>query len=145
MKIINQINNDTIKRAVWLVNEHYQDSMFLLRLMNEKSFNYTKDSGAQIASRIARCNSKFYVVPYIHWNPFSKTLGHFESPNYIVNMRKVNALNLRERTKNVFHECLGHGLGYSHKGNYVTDFNLGTFPYKGSEMFVQYLVDIGAL
>lgn len=145
MKIITNVDNATIKQAASLVMGHYKDDMFLLRLMNEKRFNFTKDTGEQIAQRIVACKSIFYIIPYTHWNPFSKTLGHFENPNYIVNMRKVNALDLRERTKNVFHECLGHGLGYSHKGNRVTAFNLETFPYKGAEMFVQYLKEIGAL
>lgn len=145
MKIISNVNNEVIKKAVELVNGHYKDDMFLLRLMNEKSFNHTKDTGEQIAKKIVACKSIFYVIPYTHWNPFSKTLGHFANPNYAVNMRKVNVLDIKERTANVFHECLGHGLGYSHKGNYLTDFNLGTFPYKGSKMFVEYLKDIGAL
>lgn len=145
MKIISNVDNETIKKAASLVVEHSQDELFLLRIMNTSSFNYTKDSGKQIAEKIANCKKVFYVVPYTHWNPFSKTLGHFEDPNYIVNMRKVNALDLKERTANIFHECLGHGLGYSHKGNYVTDFNLKTFPYKGSQIFVEYLIEFGII
>lgn len=145
MKIILNINNDTLRKAKDLVLDHYKDELFLLRIMNQRSFNHTKDSGEKIAQKIADCKSVFYIVPYTHWNPFSKTLGHFESPNYCVNMRKVNVLDLKERTENVFHECLGHGLGYSHKGNYVTAYNLETFPYKGAEMFVEYLTEIGKL
>lgn len=145
MKIISQINDEVIKKAASLVVDHAKDDLFLARIMQHGVFNHTPETGWLIAKKIANCQRVFYIVPYTHWNPFSKTLGHFEYPNYIVNMRKVNALTLKERTANIFHECLGHGLGYSHKGNYVTAYNLETFPYKGSQIFVEYLTDIGAI
>lgn len=144
MKIINTINNEIIKEAVGIVNHYYKDDLFLLKLLHLK-FNHTEDHGAIVAQKIASNKKIFYVVPYVHWNRFSSTLGHFEDPNYRVNMRKVNALKLKERVKNIFHECCGHGNGYSHKGNYVTAYNLETVPFKAAEVFAQYLEDHGIL
>lgn len=144
MKIISQIDDVRIRKAVLLVTRYYKDDAFLDRINAEK-FNHTKDFGGDVAYNIEQCQKTFYIIPYTHWNPFSRTLGHFENPNYIVNMRKINALTLKQRTENIFHECLGHGLGYGHKGNYVTAYNLETVPYKASRIFVEYLSEIGAL
>lgn len=144
MKIISQINNDTIKKAAELVVKHHKDQHFLTSIKHE-SFKHTGDSGSIVSTKILLCDKTFYVIPYTHWNPFSATLGHFENPNYIVNMRKINALTLKERVANIFHECLGHGLDYSHKGNRVNAYNLETVPYKASQIFIDHLTELGIL
>lgn len=143
MKIICTIDNDILKKATEIVNKHYCDLSFLDRLIDSK-FNHTSDDGYEVAKKIVACTKTFYIIPYTHWNPLSSTFGHFEYPNYRLNMRKINALNLKGRVKNIFHECM-HGIGYSHKGNRVTEYNLGSVPYAASEIFVQYLEEIGVL
>ena len=145
MKIVNTINNEIIKEAVEIVNKHYKDEVFLRGIERVNSFNHTKDRSIYVADKIRDCSKTFYVVPYTHWNRFSSTLGHFKDPNYRVNMRKANALDLKERVKNIFHECCGHGNGYSHKGNYVTAYNLETVPYKAAHIFGEYLEELGIL
>lgn len=144
MKIICNIENDVIKESVRIVNKHYKDEHFLFMIKHEK-FNHTGDSGAVVATRIRLCDKNFYVIPYTHWNRFSAALGYFEDPNYRVNMRKVNALDLKERVKNIFHECCGHGNGYTHKGNYPTAYNMDTVPYKAAHIFGKYLEEYGIL
>lgn len=142
MKIICTIDNDILKKATEIVNKHYCDLSFLDRLIDSK-FNHTSDDGYEVAKKIVACTKTFYIIPYTHWNPLSSTFGHFEDPNYRLNMRKINALNLKGRVKNIFHECCGHGNGYSHKGNYVTDYNKLTVPYLTAEIFGQYCEDLG--
>lgn len=145
MKIICTIDNEAIKKAVEIVNLHYGDHDFLCRIAAVKSFNHTMDASEDVARKIRDCSEVFYVVPYRHWYPLSKTIGHFEKPNYRLNTWKLNSLTLTERVRNIFHECCGHGNGYSHKGNRITPYNKLTVPYLASDVFVDHLKSIGVL
>jgi hypothetical protein len=144
MKIICTIDNEVIQKAVGIVNLHHKDFEFLSRVAKE-IFCHTTGSGKEVANRIEASEKVFYIVPLKYWNPFSRMIGRFEDPNHQLNIRKLHTFTLESAVEHIFHENVGHGLGYGHDGNRVTKYNLETFPYKGARMFVEYCKDIGAL
>jgi hypothetical protein len=137
------IANETILKAANLVTEHYDDDMFFALLMKEKSFNNTSDDGHDVARKIVKSCLTMNVKAYKTFSPWSNVIGYASKDTIYCNSRKFD-LALKDRTANFMHEPL-HLLGYSHKGNRVTEFNKGTVPYKVAEIFVAYLVSIGKL
>lgn len=132
--------DERIALASKLVMDHYKDMAFLERLALIQSFNHTKDSGAHVALRILRANIDIVIKPYKTFSPWSKVIGHAKGNTIYVNTRKLD-LPLEDRVANIMHEAL-HLLGYSHKGNRVTEYNLGSVPYKVSKMFSEYVMSL---
>jgi hypothetical protein len=137
------INDPVIHKAANLVESHYRDEAFLKLLCGVDSFNYTNDHGIDVAVKISGSNLKMQIKSYKTWSIFSKVIGYASKDTIFVNTRKLN-LPLKDRVENFFHEPM-HLLGYSHKGNSVNAFNLGTVPYKTASMFVKYLESTGVL
>jgi len=136
------MDNKTIHEAAALVEKHFKDTQFLLNISSEVFFN-TKDSGHIVASKINQSDLTMNIVPYKTKLPWSKAIGYASGNTIYVNIRKLD-LPLRDRCNNFIHE-LCHLLGYSHKGNYVTEYNLNTVPYKIGSLFEEYLESIGKL
>jgi hypothetical protein len=141
MNIKLEINDETIRKAASLVMEHYKDSKFLWQLGAIYEFNHTNDSGYQVGKKIYNSDLEIIIKPYKTFSPWSKVIGYAKGNVIYANTRKLN-LPLKDRVENFYHEFL-HILGYSHKGNRVTAYNLNTVPYAVSSMFVKYLESIG--
>ena len=137
------INDPIIHKAANIVETHYKDEAFLKLLCGIEKFNFTYQSGVHVADNISVSELKMQIKPYKTWNPYSKVIGYASGNTIFVNDRKLN-LPLKDRVENFFHEPM-HLLGYSHKGNSVNVFNLGTVPYKTASMFIKYLESIGKI
>lgn len=130
-----EVDNDIVKKACELVEKHYKDEEFL-NIIRDSKFNMTELRWPHLD--LEKMQGEFFVKGYRPFNIFTKAIGYFEGRTCHINTRKMN-MSLEDRTETIFHEICGHGSGYQHKGNYVTSFNLQTFPYLGSKLFVEYL------
>jgi hypothetical protein len=137
------MNDAVIHQAAWLVTEHHADESFLAMVIAHKNYNLYDGNSSEIAEKLLDTFISMKIKPYKTWNPYSKVIGYASGNTIYVNTRKLN-LPLKDRVANFIHEPL-HLLGYSHKGNSVNAFNLGTVPYKVSAIFVKYLESIGKL
>lgn len=144
MRIYKRVNDPVVIKATVLV-ETYYDYPGFLKVIEDSKFTNTSDNGIAIADKIAQNNKEYFIDSFTSINPWSKSIGHFDKETYWLNSRKLHALNLEERTANIFHEICGHGNGYQHKGNRVTVYNLETVPYKASRLFVRFLKEKGLL
>lgn len=142
MKIINEVNNETVREACRLVQENFRDPNFLLILVDTQ-FYHTTDWGRLIANNTTMFNHVVYVKPYKTWSPFSKVIGYAKNNTIYINTRKLD-LPLKDRVENIRHEIF-HLQGYSHKGNRVTEYNLKTVPFLGANLFMKYLESIGKI
>lgn len=140
MKIINEVNNETVRQACGLVQLHFKDKA-LKDFFNDVKFNHTEDYGLDVYWNTFDFNKIVYVKPYTSLSPWSKVIGYATDNTIYINTRKLG-LSLKDRIENIRHEIF-HLQGYSHKGNRVTKFNLNTVPYFGASLFVKYLENIG--
>lgn len=139
MKIINEVNNETVRQACGLVQLHFKDKD-LVDFFNDVKFNHTEDYGLDVYWNTFDFNKIVYVKPYTSLSPWSKVIGYARDNTIYINTRKLG-LPLKDRIENIRHEIF-HLQGYSHKGNRVTEFNLKTVPYLGANLFVKYLESI---
>ena len=143
MKIIIEMQGETIRKAASLVMEHYKDPGFLVNLGAIHNFNHTNDTGYELGRKIYNSDMTMTIKPYSTFSPWSKAIGYASGNTIFVNVRKLD-LSLKDRIENLFHESM-HLLGYSHKGNRVNEYNLKTVPYLGANLFVKYLESIGKI
>lgn len=141
MYILNKVNDESVSKACDLVRKHFDDTNFLEILRLEKGYTHTSDTPYKIAIgvRDEMDNLVVRIIPYRTMNPFSRVIGYAEGNTIYVNTRKT--LPVLDRAENIFHECM-HLIGYSHKGNRVTAYNLETVPYKAARLFKEYLESI---
>jgi len=93
------------------------------------TFNHTKDRCGDVYLKIKRVDSLLITVTtYRPWNPWTKAIAYAQNNTIYVNERKLNSLEIADYVGNFCHETM-HLLGYQHKGNYVTEYNLRTVPY----------------
>ena len=135
------MDDKTIHQAAALVKKHYNDLVFLKNVAQIESFNFTRDKGIDVAHKINESEITMNIKSYRTWSPFSKVIGHAKGDTIFINTRKLD-LSLEDRIENLFHEYL-HLLGYSHKGNYVNEFNNGTVPFKVARIFSVYVISLG--
>jgi hypothetical protein len=143
MKIVNEVNQELVWRACNLVQTHHKDLDFRHNIESSVFTNIPEGGQHIVSGVLLNFSGMIYVKPYKTWNPWSKTIGYSTGNKIYVNMRKIH-LPIKDRVENIMHECF-HQMGFSHKGNYVTAYNLQTVPYKGAAMFVKYLETIGKL
>lgn len=143
MKIINEVNNETVREACRLVQAHFRDEKYYFEVYIQERFNHTKQSGREINKSTDTFNETVYVKPYTTFSPWSKVIGYAKGNTIYVNTRKLD-LPLKDRVENIRHEIF-HLQGYSHKGNRVTEYNLKTVPFLGANLFVKYLESIGKI
>lgn len=141
MYILNKVNDESVSKACDLVRKHFQDKVFIATIHQEDRFNHTSDTGKIVSDKIYGNMDKLtvYVKPYKTMNPFSRVIGYAECNTIYVNTRKT--LPVLDRAENIFHECM-HLIGYSHKGNRDTAYNLETVPYKAARLFRKHLESI---
>lgn len=142
LKIINEVNNETVREACRLAQEHFRDAA-LKELFRGVKFNHTNSFGMDIYWNTYDFKETVYVKPYKTFSPWSKVIGYAKDNTIYVNTRKID-LPLKDRVENLRHEIF-HLQGYSHKGNRVTEYNLKTVPYLGANLFVKYLESIGKI
>jgi len=140
MKIINEVNHETVREACRLVGASFKHNDFLNSLL-DINFNFTPESGYEVAKNTEVFEGTVYVKPYTTFSPWSKVIGYAQGNTIYVNTRKLD-LPLKDRVENIRHEIF-HLQGYAHKGNRVTEFNLKTVPYLGASLFVKYLESVG--
>lgn len=144
MKILCEVQDQVTRKACHIVESNYFDPDFG-KLLEHIAFNHTSLTGEvafleykkQLDGRVIK------VVPYQTWNPWSNVIGYAQNETIFVNTRKLS-LPLIDRVENIFHEST-HIAGFSHKGNRVTEYNLKTFPYLASSIFVKFLRSKGLL
>lgn len=143
MKFNILINDETIRKAAAIVMTHYKDQAFLNSLSCIEKFNFTNDSGVDIARKIKDSSISLRVEGYTPKYWFSKAIAREEDGAIFFNYRKMN-MPLKDRVETLYHESL-HGLNYKHDGNRANAFNMKTAPYAISALFVKYLESIGRL
>lgn len=144
MKFLVELNDPIVKRAAYLVEKHYSDEGFR-QLLDGIRFNHTPFAGTHCFD-IMKVNLDSVIIkilPYQTFNPWSSVIGYSVDDDIFVNTRKLS-LPLNDRVANIWHEA-SHAAGFSHKGNRVNEYNLKTFPYLGSTIFIKYLKSIGVL
>ena len=141
MKIILNLNHETIRNAASALIRHHADPEFIAMVANEPYFNHTHDSPEEVADNILKTmpNVELTIVSYRTFNPFSRVIGHAKGNTIYVNDRKID-LPYLDRVANLFHESL-HLIGYSHKGNRVNAYNLKTVPYRVADIFKSYVAE----
>lgn len=142
MKIIVNVNDETIRRAAALTIRHHADPEFLRRVASVPYFYHTEHSPEAVAGSI-----KFYgesamvfIEGYKSINPFSKAIGYADGNTVFFNLRKTGSLY--DRIETIMHE-ITHLCGYSHKGNFVNAYNLKTVPYVVGGLFKDYIKEKG--
>jgi hypothetical protein len=135
MRIECEMNDATVHKACLLVNTYYCHPDFLESVAYNK---YNMADAQEVSTRLYMTTAVFKVMGYKTFNPWSRVLGYYENNICYLNTRKLPR-TLEDLTETIFHELLGHGLGYSHQGNRVTAFNLQTWPYKGAALFIKFL------
>ena len=141
MKIINETNNENLRQALALVLKHYKDDAFLRVIKEIDSFNHTKDCGIEVAHKIQTFDGVITLKTYRPWYPWTKANAYRSGNAIYFNDRK--SFDVIDYAVTIYHEFL-HVLGYGHKTNYVTKYNLGTVNYKVSIMFAEYIKTIYA-
>lgn len=139
MKIINQTKDDNVRKACEIVINHFKDDAFLKRVKEIDSFNYTNDPGIVVAHRIQCFNGEITIRSYRPWFRWTKAIGY--EKNGVIYINEYIKLPVLDRVENLYHEII-HSVGYSHKGNYVNEFNLQTAPYLVANMFKNYIQEI---
>jgi hypothetical protein len=136
-----KLQDDKVRLAAAYVNLHHKDRKFLERVRAVDKYNHTNihpiDVGNMIEFNLR--NYEIDIVGYKPLNPWSKAIGYAKGKTIYINERK--SFDIFDRAETIFHETM-HILGFSHKGNFVTEYNLKTVPYLTANIFVNYLKEI---
>jgi hypothetical protein len=139
MKIHNMTNDLNIRDARNMVMMHLKDETFLEMVKNVASFNHTASTPMRVSMAIDDFEGEVFLRQYRPFNPWTKAIAYAELPNIYFNSRK--SFPAIDRAETICHEIM-HLLGYSHKGNYVTKYNLDSVPYKVAALFRKHLESI---
>ena len=95
------------------------------------TFNHTKDNLHDVRLKVHKAQEVDLTIEVKTYRPMwrrSKTIAYAEGRTIFVNEYKIPSLDVADYVGNFVHEAM-HVLGYSHKGNRVTAYNLKTVPY----------------
>lgn len=130
-------SNTNIDFAVLLILQLFQDELFLKRLRGLGGFNHTTKTGIDVANDIANYNGTVVIKSYKPFWRWSRAIAYAQGNTIYFNSRK-NHDNYYELCETIAHEIM-HLIGYKHKGNYVTSYNLKTVPYMVGAMFKEHV------
>jgi hypothetical protein len=118
---------------------HFGDADFYRQIEAIPRFNHTTASPLEVSLHLFYALPKLEITikPYKSKLPWSKAIGYAEGSTVWVNTRKLY-LPIYDRVENIMHEAT-HLCGYSHDGNRVTAYNLGTVPYRVASIFKQHI------
>jgi hypothetical protein len=135
------LNDPEIRKAASIVMKHYKDRAFAEMIINVDKFNHTDHSPIQVALCIeSEMNSlQVDIKTYKSLNPWSKAVAYAEGNTIYFNNRR--SAGLIDRAGTIMHECM-HLIGYKHKGNNLSHYNIQTVPYKVQMLFERYLQGI---
>lgn len=136
MKIINETSNENIRKACAIVLKHYKDDEFLKMVKEIDTFNYTSDPGIIVAHKIQSFNGEVRISSYRPFWRWSKAIAY--EKNDVVYFNEYIDAPVLDRVETIAHEIY-HAIGYSHKGNYVNQFNISTVPYLCANLFKKYV------
>ncbi len=132
---------ETDSDKTWLLNAIKKANcvstfpIFLGEIEEIKSFNFTEDSGKEVAKNL-KLGKVLKVKTYKTWNPWSKVNAYFSNDTIYLNLWN-NPRSLNEMVNTLIHEY-SH-LYYSHNGNYKTKENLESVPYKIGDISEKYV------
>ena len=95
------------------------------------TFNHTTDNLTQVFNKIHKSQDASVRIEVRTYRPmwrWSKAIAYAKGGTIFVNEYKISSLDVADYVGNFVHEAM-HVLGYSHKGNRVTAYNLKTVPY----------------
>lgn len=139
MKIINETNNENLRQALALVLKHYKDDAFLKAIKEIDSFNHTEDVGIIVAHKIQTFNKTITIKMYRPWYRWTKANAY--AKDGVIYFNQYKNFPVIDRCETLIHEVT-HLLGYKHRTNYVTKYNLLTVPYRVSNLFSGYVRSI---
>lgn len=138
LKIVNKTGSQKIDDAIKIFNSSVKGILDQVYCLPEKSyFTYTNDTNKQI---VRKCNhflaqgKTIEIRPYKTRWPWSSVIGYTYKGQYFINTRKIDSLSVSIYVGNIFHEILGHEVGYGHGSNRITEKKKKSWPY-----FVGYL------
>ena len=135
------IQDEKIKLGAYYVFRHYSDDKFLNRIRAVEKFNHTELNSYDVAYTIefGLLKKQIEIRPYKSVNPWSKAIAYAKDDKIFINTRKK--FGVLDRVETIFHESM-HLIGFSHDGNFVTDYNLKTVPYLAANIFANYIKEI---
>lgn len=97
------------------------------------NFNHTLETGPIVYLTIRQVldsgvQGVFHVTEYSPWNRWTRAIAYAKNGTIFINKYKLPQLEIADYVGNFAHETM-HLLGYTHRGNYVNDYNLKTVPY----------------
>jgi len=152
MRIQNNTEHQTLKQVVPFFMEHYRDKEFLDMVREHEAFNRTRDSGDVIAQKILN-DTSLVTIGEFEGRRKSRCIAStsMRTDTIWFNTRmldlptdqKEQADLIDARINTIMHEYV-HTLGYTHRGNRRTNYNLKTAPYIIGDLFAQYKKRISA-
>jgi len=142
MKVKVNVDDPIIRASARLLEDHCQDRAFMKKIAEVKQYNHTSLSPVEVAQGLYldAHYAEITIEGYKSFLPWSKSIGHAEGTTIFINLRKTK-LDVYQRAGNLYHE-FSHLAGFSHDGNKVTPYNLGSVPYKAGQIFEDYLRDL---
>jgi hypothetical protein len=140
MNITSNIDDGVIRASSYLTSKHCRDKDFIELLASVIKYNHTNWTPEDIATGLYNASKNIHLTieGYKSFNPWSKAIGYAKDRTIYINLRKLYDLDMYERAGNFYHEFC-HIVGFQHKGNSVTKYNLETVPYKAGKIFENYL------
>lgn len=145
MNIKVELSDPIISQAARIVISHHKDPEFLDLIANVAKYNHTSMTSVQVSNEMAKLNDLNITIK--PWRPLwwrSNAIARASYKDAVIEFNVYKIGSLQDRVETILHEAT-HLIGFTHDGNYVTPYNLGTVPYLASAIFIKYLKKIKVL
>jgi hypothetical protein len=125
-----QTDNTKIRAAVKEV-ENFIEALGRGEIGLPDYFTHTSQTASQVSSNIVVAVFGYDPIPVREYTSswfFRNVLGNFSKGAININTRFSSTASVADIAGNIMHEYC-HALGYEHKGNKVTPYNLKSVPY----------------